>query len=173
MIENEKLSSIGPMISRLRSEFWVPFVERVLDLLIENGRLAQPPGGKLDYKIVYTSRIDAQLAAINATESIRAINEAAQLLGLAQDSPDLPRVVKLTEAAQQLLEDRNLPQEFIVSDRERKAMDVADAQAAQAEQAQAMTQQLAGGMDPNKAPEDGSMMQQLNDSAPLPQAPTV
>ena len=172
MLENEKLSSIGPMVSRLRSEFWVPFIERVLDLLIENGRITPPPGD-VEYKIVYTSRIDAQLAAINATETIRAINEASQLLALALENPQLEKVVHLIDAARELLEDRNLPLHLIVSKRERKAMDEADAEAAKdAKQAEAM-QQLAGGLDPNKAPEEGSVMQKLESSVPMPSAPRV
>ena len=172
MLENEKLSSIGPMVSRLRSEFWVPFIERVLDLLIENGRLSPPPGD-MEYKIVYTSRIDAQLAAINATETIRAINEAAQLLMLAAEAPELEKIVKLRDAARELLEDRNLPLHLVVTKRESDAMDQADAAAAQqAKQAEAMSQ-LAGGLDPNKAPEEGSVMEQLNQSIPMPQAPRV
>jgi hypothetical protein len=172
MIENEKLSSIGPMVSRLRSEFWVPFIERVLDLLIENGRITEPPGD-VDYKIVYTSRIDAQLAAINATETIRAINEAAQLLELSAKAPELEKIVHLRDAARELLENRNLPLHLIVSKRERDEMDKADVMAAEQANQKEQMSQLAGGLDPNKAPEDGSVMQQLNSSVPMPGAPRM
>jgi hypothetical protein len=171
MIENEKLSSIGPMVSRLRSEFWVPAIERILDLLIEKGVIGPPPGQGVDYKIVYTSRIDAQLAAINATETIRAINEAAQLLALKQQAPELDYVVKLEDAARKLLEDRNLSQDLIVSAMESAEMKAADMQAQQQAKAEEMMGQMAGKMNPNEAPEDGSVMQQLNDSAPIPGMP--
>ncbi|GAG18911.1 unnamed protein product, partial [marine sediment metagenome] len=42
---DEKLASIGPMISNLRSEFWSPMIDRVLDLLIEAEEIEAPGAG--------------------------------------------------------------------------------------------------------------------------------
>jgi hypothetical protein len=162
-LSEEKLSSIGPMISRLQSECFAPLIERVVALLVDNGMIEQPPAslaGK-SFRVVYTSRIDSKLAAIEVGQFLQAATEVGQLLQMEGNLPRLSRVLKVTEAAIDILERRNVKHDLIVPDRERKKMDQADVTAMQAAKEQEALAQHVGKIDPGKAPEKGSMIDQM------------
>ena len=166
-ITEEKLSSIGPMVSRLRSECWSPMIERIIQLLIDNGQIPVPPGEmESNFRVVYTSRIDSQLASIRANETLRAANEAAGLLALKAQSPELATVVRLEDAAERLLKDRNLDRDFLITKRERESIQEAQAAAMQAEKEQQQAAAQIAPIDPNKAPQPGSIVDQLNNLGP-------
>lgn len=162
-LTNEKFSSIGPMISRLQSECFAPLVERVVDLLIEHGHVEPPPviEGSADYRIVYTSRIDSKLAAVEVQQTIRAAAEAQSLLALGAETPDMATVMKLEDAAQSVLERRNVDARFIVKKRDREEMQAAAAEAMQEAQQQEALQNSMKPVDPMKAPEAGSAADEM------------
>jgi hypothetical protein len=163
-IAEEKLSSIGPMVSRLQSECFAPLIERVVDILMEAGVIDPAPesiAGK-GFRVVYTSRIDSKLAAIEVGQFLRAAGEVHNLTMLAAETQGrMDKVLKVQESAIDILERRNVRHDLIVSDRERKKMEEAEAQAmAEAKQQEALAQH-AGKVDPMKRPEDGSMAAEM------------
>lgn len=162
-LTNEKFSSIGPMVSRLQSECFAPLVERVVDLLIEHGHVEPPPviEGSPDYRIVYTSRIDSKLAAIEVQQTLRAAQEAQMLLAMETETPGMPMVMNIEDAAQSVLERRNVDARFIVKRRDREEMKLAQAEAqAEAMQNEQM-QKMMKPIDPMKAPDDGSVADEM------------
>jgi hypothetical protein len=166
-ITEEKLSSIGPMVSRLRSECWSPMIERIIGLMVENGIIPIPPvDDASSFRVVYTSRIDSQLASIRANETLRAANEAAGLLALKGQSPELASVVRLEDAAERLLKDRNLDRDFLISKRERQEIQQAAMAAEDERRQQEMLNKQVAQIDPNRAPQPGSIADQLNDLGP-------
>lgn len=158
-ISEEKVSSIGPMVSRLHSECFSPLIERVTDILLDAGLIDSPPAslqGK-GFRVVYTSRIDSKLASIEVGQLLRATSEVASLLDIEAKAPRIARVMDVTNAAVDVLERRNVDMRLIVSDQKRRKMDQAEAEAAQAIQKQQAMAQHLGKLDPNKAPEEGSV----------------
>lgn len=170
-IAEEKLSSIGPMISRLQSECFAPLIERVVDLLIEHGIIDSPPPSLANkaFRVVYTSRIDSKLASIEVGQFLRAASEVSSLLEMEGNFPRLARVLETTEAAIDILERRNVDMKLIVSERKRKKMDEAEAAAMDAAKKQEGLAQHLGKLDPNKAPEEGSMAEAIAKQGGVPQ----
>lgn len=166
-IAEEKLSSIGPMISRLQSECFAPLIERVVDILMDQGIIDPAPesiAGK-GFRVVYTSRVDSKLASIEVGQFLRAATEVGSLMELEANFPRLARVLKTTESAIDILERRNVNMDLIVPERERKKMDEAEAQAMQQAKEQELMAQHGGKVDPMKAPEEGSMADAMQQGA--------
>jgi len=162
-LSEEKLSSIGPMVSRLQSECFAPMIERVVDLLIESEVIDPPPPNLAGegFRIVYTSRVDSKLAAIEVNQMLRAAQEASTLLAMDAENPQFSRVFKAEEGAINILERRNVNMDLIPTKNDRRKMDQADAEAmAQAKQQEAIAQHV-GKIDPGKRPEDGSPIDEL------------
>lgn len=162
-IAEEKLSSIGPMVSRLQSECFAPMIERIVDLLIEHGSINQPPeqiAGK-PFRVVYTSRIDSKLASIEVGQTLRAASEVASLVEMETAFPRIGRVLDITKTAVDVLERRNVDMKLIVTEQNRSSMDKAEAQAAQEAQKREAMAQSVGKIDPNKEPEEGSFAKSM------------
>jgi len=162
-LSEEKLSTIAPIVSRLQSEFWSPMIERIVDLLIDAGVIEQPPesiAGK-GFRVVYTSRIDTKLAAIEVNKTLQASSEAQRLIAMELETPTITDVIKIYDAAQDVLEKRNFNLDFVVrkSDRE-KLQKARDAAMARQEQSEAM-QKMAGPVNLLKKPEPGSPLQKM------------
>lgn len=163
-IAEEKLSSIGPMISRLQSECFAPMIERIVDLLIESGVVDPPPPALAGegFRIVYTSRVDSKLAAIEVNQMLRAAQEASTLLAMDTENPRFSRVFRAEEGAINILERRNVDMDLIPSKHDRRKMDEADANAMAAAQQREAVEKHVGKLDPNKRPEPGSMVDELS-----------
>lgn len=162
-ISQEKLSSIGPMVSRLQSECFSPLIERVVDLLIENQIITPPPASIAGqgFRVIYTSRIDSKLSAIEVNQTLQAASEAQALLKMEMETPELSDVFAVKDAAQNILEKRNVDMKLIPSKIQRKkkeqARDAALAEREKQEDAQSMLKQV----DPMKRPELGSPVEQM------------
>ena len=160
-LQAEQFASIGPMISRLRSEFWSPMIHRVLDLLIEAGVIEAPDetvaGG--NFEVSYISQLDTKLSLMDQQKTMQAIQSIVMLLTVARENPELARIVKVEDMAVEFAEAHNINFEHIVTDYERDEMDAMAAQAAQQQQAQQqqmIDQEALAPIDPTKKPEEGS-----------------
>ena len=131
-ISQEKLSSIGPMVSRLQSECFSPLIERVVDLLIEAEVITPPPASIAGqgFRVIYTSRIDSKLATIEVNQTLQAVSEAQALLKMEMETPELDDVFTVKDAAQSVLEKRNVNMKLIVPKIERKKKEQARNEAA-------------------------------------------
>jgi hypothetical protein len=170
-ISEEKLSSISPMVSRLQSECFTSLIERVVDILVTNGIIPEPPAtlaGK-DFRVVYTSRIDSKLAAIQVNETLRAYDEITTVREMVLRSEGaIERNADIDTTCQRILEKRNIDMDLILSKRDRQKMDVAAQQQMEREKQEAMSSQHTGKIDPMKKPEEGSMASQMADETVPP-----
>jgi len=160
-LQAEQFASIGPMISRLRSEFWSPMIHRVLDLLIEAGEIEAPDAdiGGGDFEVSYISQLDTKLELMDQQKTMQAVQSIVMLLTVARENPELNRVLKVENMAVEFAEAHNIDFNNIVSDYEREAMDKAAAEMAQAQaaqQQQALDQEAVAPVDVTKKPEEGS-----------------
>lgn len=161
-IEGEKFAAIGPMIARLRSEFWGPMIDCLLELLITAGEIKIPEGMQMGaYEVNYISQLDTKLGLMDHQKTMQAVTAITSLLAAATDVPALNQVLKVVPMAVKIAEDLNVDFENIVSDEERKKMDAqsqAAAEEAAAMQKQELDQKAVAPVDTSKAPEDGSPM---------------
>ena len=160
-LQAEQFASIGPMISRLRSEFWSPMIHRVLDLLIEAGVIEAPDetvaGG--NFEVSYISQLDTKLELMDQRKTMQAIQSIVMLLTAARENPELARIIKVEMMAVDFAKAHNINYEHIVSDYERDEMNQAAAAMAQqqaAQQQQMIDQEGVKPIDPTKKPEEGS-----------------
>lgn len=167
-LSSEKFASVGPIIARLRTEFWSPMIERVIDLLVDAGEIPQPPVeffGK-DYNIDYISQIDTRLELLDGQKTLLALQGANQILAAAEANPALKRVFKAEQAAVDYLKAHNIDMDHVVSDAERDDMDQAEAQMQefmqQKQNAETALDKI-GQVDPNKAPEEGSIAEAVSE----------
>lgn len=162
-MSEEKLSTIAPIISRLQSEFWTPIVERGVDLLIDAGVIDLPPPSIAEegFRVAYTSRIDSKLAVIEVNKLLQAATEAQRLILMEQETPEITDVLNVKEAAQDILEKRNVDVDLIVRESERKKkIKVRNDSMAQAEQFENM-RNMSKPVDLSKAPEPGSPIEEM------------
>ena len=121
-LDEEKLASIGPMVTRLQAECFSTMIERCVDLLIFYGVIEPPPLEAADYRVVYTSRIDSKLSLVQNQMTISAAQNAAQLLALGAQVPEMGTVMNLTGAAAEILEKAHINPELIIDAQEREAI---------------------------------------------------
>ena len=174
-LEAEKFASIGPMIARLRSEFWSPMIDTILELLIHAGEIVIPEGLNLGagYEVNYISQLDTKLGVMDHQKTMHAVQSISGLLQAATEIPELNKVLKVIPMSVAAAEALNVDYEFIVTDEERAQMDAhvqAAAQQQAAMQRQELDQKAVAPVDPSKAPEDGSpmaaQMAQVEENAP-------
>lgn len=158
-ISREKLSTLGPIVSRFHSEGAAVIVKRIIDILIYDAGLLEPL--PIDFKVSYTSRIDSLMAAIEADNVLQGAAEAAQLIELDANLPKLKHVFKSEEAAISILERRNVDLKFIPTKHERAKIMQAENAATEAAQVQEVMKEHVGKVDPNKAPDPGSAAESL------------
>lgn len=129
-LTNEKISTIAPMINRLRSEYWAPMIKRVIVLLMQNGLIPEAPvdWDAGDVEISYTSRIDAQFDAILASREVQALQEAAAVMQMGEQVPGMNKVAKLRETAVAILKARNFDMDRILDDDEASQLEELEAQ---------------------------------------------
>lgn len=88
--QQKGLQQLGPLLSRLNSEFTGPLIDRVFDLMIENDLLPPPPadlaGVKL--KVDYVSPIAQAQKASDLESIIRSLQLASQAAGVQPDIMD-------------------------------------------------------------------------------------
>jgi hypothetical protein len=170
-LDEEKLSSIGPMVVRLQSECFGVMLERVVDLLIKAGKINPPPESVREkgFRVVYTSRVDSKLALVQNMQSMRSAQDAANLLALGQQVPSLNYVLRLEDQAAQMLERSHVHPTLIPTKEERDEMRQAEAEQAQQEQAAATEQAMVENIDPQKTAEPGSPIERLQRATQMPQ----
>lgn len=138
----EQMVLFSPIFARRVQEHINPLLERVVNIIIREGLVSQPPPevvNGLEYEIVYTSKI--ALALKNAqNQSVSTIMTLIQQLGALD--PTVTNIVKWQEAARLVIRNVGLPAFVIRSVAEADAMTKAQQQA-QAAQQQAETAQTA------------------------------
>lgn len=162
-LDEEKLSSIGPMVVRLQSECFSVMIERVVDLLMEYGMIDPPPESvnREGFRVVYTSRIDTKLAQVENMQFMRAVQDAANTLALGDQIPRLHRTVNLEEGVRAMLERSHINPGLIRSKVERQRMEREEAEAAAAAQAMEQERALVDKINPQAPIQEGSPLARL------------
>jgi hypothetical protein len=135
---DERLRLLGPMVARLQQEFLGPLIARSFRVLFENGLFppAPPELSGAGFRVEYLSPIALAQRASEAEGAFRLWAAAAQAEQL---QPGSSRVVNIGEGLRFLADRFGTPQKLLRSER-----DVAEAEAAQAEQAAMGIQQAQG-----------------------------
>nr|DAR29695.1 MAG TPA: head to tail connecting protein [Caudoviricetes sp.] len=156
---DEMIQGIAPVLANLHSEFFAPFIRRVILGLVERGKIVVPKlyrgkDGKMpDFEVVYNTRLDTKLKGVlnaNVVNFIRMVGELAVAMAnapLAAAYIDTDKVVKA------YARNNNVSNDALKSDDE-----IAEALQAMGQQQQ--QQQLLGMLDKvnlQKTPEEGSM----------------
>jgi hypothetical protein len=162
-IESEKFAAVGPMIARLRSEFWGTLINTILELLIHAGEIKIPEGMDMSsaYEVNYISQLDTRLGLMDHQKTMQAVTAISGLIAAATEVPEINKVLKVIPMAKAIAEDLNVDYDYIVTDEERAKMDAQAAAAAEeaaAMQKQELDQKAVAPVDTSKAPEDGSPM---------------
>lgn len=171
-MSSEKFSSIAPMITRLRNEFWGPMIERVVELLMDAGKIERPSpeiAGK-EFDINYVSQIDTRLEILDGQKAMLALQGASQILAAGMENPELNKIVKIEDMAKGHLTKHNVDYDYIVSDVEREEMrqaEQAQMQQAQMQEQQAQMSNNIAPVDMSKKPEDGSPIDQMQQAGVL------
>ena len=130
---------ISPITSRREKDFLSQTVERELDLLNKLGKLPQMPeelamllmNNQASLQIVYESPIHR---AQKASEGQAILNVLQSLAGVVQFDPRAKNTINGVRTLERLADVWGAPSKIFNSEEERKALDEADAQAAQAQQ---------------------------------------
>lgn len=158
----EKLSMFHPIFARMTTELLTPMLRRIFFLLMENGRLPQPPASTVQIdatgkpiglavpEVQYTSKIALAIKA----QQLNAFNSMLQVLsGVAQVDPSVMDVVNFEMACRDISRTLGLPNQWLKSVEEvaelREQRAAAQEQAAQMQQVQSIAGAVkdAGGID--------------------------
>ena len=165
---NEKIQAISPVVSRLQSEFMAPVIERTVRLLIENGRAPEIPEALLamseedggiggdEFKVEYTTRLDAKLSEIDTNSLMLAIQQAATILMSMQEAPELDVIVDKDVAIKLIFRNNNVDPDITRDASEIEEIRRANALMAEAAQKLEQMKGLVKPMDMGKAVEPGS-----------------
>lgn len=171
----QQISGMMPISSRLKSEFFEPYVIRVLDLVIERDaglppeeRMLPPPpegllrkDGSLLYTIGFNMRLDTKIKQVQNTALLTFLEQVGSVvLPAYAENPGLEALVPMRKALRYLAENNNVDSDLInTTAEEDKALKAQQEAAQQMQQAQIM-QQMMKPVDTAKAPEEGSPMKE-------------
>lgn len=161
--QGEKAQKINPVSNRLGDEFFSPSISRTLELLVTNQEIPAPPevlAGE-EFKVQYATRLTTMMKSIEVDSAMRSVAQASQLYLAKGETPELGYSINIDKLVKDLLDANNVNNDVIYSERETEEMqeEAADQQAQQ-QQAQMMSEQM-GKVDPNTAPEEGSIAQSM------------
>lgn len=155
---DEMIQGISPVLANLHSEFFSPFIKRVVNELFTMGKIKIPKeyttkDGKMpDFEVVYNTRLDTKLKGVlnaNIINFVRMVGELAVALAnapMAAAYLDVDKIVKL------YARNNNVSNDALRSDKEIK--EALEAQAQQQQQRQLMG--MVNKIDLQKTPERGS-----------------
>jgi len=108
----EKLRLMGPVLGRQHFELLKPLIERVFDILQEQGEFGEPPAELIDKKVdvQYTSAIARVQMASEIVNMQKAITALAPFAQFAPESLD---IINADNSVRVILEKSGVPQEMI------------------------------------------------------------
>lgn len=131
----EKGALLAPTMGRQQSEFLGPLIEREIDILARAGALPPMPDVMKEYggqvEIEYSSPLNR---AQRADEGVAIMNTLQAITPLAQIDPKVMMIFNPEMVARELADINGVPAKVLRSTEEIKAMEDAQAQAAQAQQ---------------------------------------
>src|SRR5262249_10565887 len=85
---------LGPVVSRLQSEFLSPMIQRVVNILLRSGSVPQPPPALQQRNVALELVFEGPLARVQRAANVEAINQFMSLIfPVAETMPDvLPRI---------------------------------------------------------------------------------
>ena len=158
----EKVQALVPIVNRLFDEFYSMVLIRTLHILIENGEIEDPPEENIkNLRVEYSTKLDQKLAILQDQQILQALTEVQGVIAGLTEMPGLDHYVHIDKIIKSLLRSKNINPDYIKTEDETE-----DSKAAEAEAKQQMMQQqqLADSIapvDPNKAPEEGSIADQM------------
>lgn len=159
----EKVQAITPVVNRLYDEFFEVTLTRTLQLLVANGVIAPYPEeivGK-DYTVEYTTKLDSMMKAIEVESAMRSLQQSVGIYEAAMNFPQIKSVIDVDRLVKNIYEANNVSNDVLYSEQETKKIQEEDQAAAQAQQEQAQMLEKMGQVDPMKAPEEGSLVQEM------------
>jgi hypothetical protein len=135
----EKIKLIAPNVARLQSDLLGPAAERVLGILIEQGKIEVPEKLKgQEIKVVYLSPMAQAQKANDAANIMQFLQDLSMI---AQVNPNVLDIVDFDKMADELADIRGIPERLLKSDEEVEGARQAKEQAMQAQQMLSMAQQ--------------------------------
>jgi len=151
--QGEKAAVLGATIGRLNNECLNPVIDRVFELLMNSGRLPEPPGILLEYSgqnidVEYLGPLAQAQRRLFRTQGISAaLEQATPVLQLQQTltgRADAADLIDFDETLREILDANGAPQKIILTEERLKALREAKAQAQ--EEAQ-QKQDMMGGIE--------------------------
>jgi len=161
-IRAERIQALLPIVNRLYDEFYSPLLKGVLMILIENGEIDEPPGIDIkNLRVEYSTKLDQKLKMQESNQILQGLMEVQQIYTQMMETTDLKHLVNVDEIARDLFRSKNISSKYIMSEDETEESRATEAEA----QKNAKTEQdildKVGQADPNKAPEPGSMIDEM------------
>jgi len=162
----EKIHLISPVIHPLKDSCFSPLFEIIAEDIMQHGLVDMVIPSELEgdeFRVKYTSRIDARVSGIETENLLFAIQEMAQVEKL-MEGPHTRSIMKIEEILRDIADKRNLEPDLTRTTKEyedelaRIAQNEANAMAAEADA------QAASKRNMNQAPEQGSETQVINDA---------
>lgn len=158
-ISDEKLQAFGSIIQNVE-EYHSAVIVRVVDLLEAEQKLSTPPEEIFDpsiTRIQFNSRMRSRLEIYQARQSVAVIGDMAQIADMVTNIPTIGDYIKMDKVFFKLMEAANIDPDIRCSEMEVEQAKKARMEAKQREQQMAMAAQVLGQIDPQKAPEAGSL----------------
>ena len=166
---DEMIQAVSPVLSNLQSEFFSPFIERVVLELFERGeiefskRYLSKDGKMPKFKIVYITRLDTKLKSVLSANIINFIRTVSEICIALANAPQVSAYVDFDKIIHTIASNNNVSDEILADE---KAVKEALEQMNQ----QAQMQQLSGLLDKinvQKTPEKNSIAEaMLNGNIP-------
>ena len=131
-------------------------------ILIENGEIEEPPGIDIrNLRVEYSTKLDQKLKMQESNQILQGLMEAQQIYTQMMETADLKHLVDVDEIVRDLFRSKNISSKYIKTEDE-----TADSRKLEAKAQATMKQQQelidkVGQADPLKAPEQGSMIDEL------------
>lgn len=170
---NEKIQSISPVVSRMQSELFEPLIERVVRLLVENGRGPKIPERLAmesdeergvtgsEFKVIYTTRLDSKLAEVDTSNLLQALQEVSMVMQNLQAIPELDIVLNKDAVVKMIMRNHNVDPDLTRSEKEIKDLRQEQAEAMRLQQQLQAVQSMIKPIDTQKASEEGSPAQNI------------
>lgn len=172
---DQQVTALLPGMTRLRGEFFEPYVVRVIDLILSRdeglppeARMLQPPprellreDGSFLYAVSFTMRIDDKIKAIQNQALLMFVEQATALKAAYEQNPKLSCLIPEEKALRHLAVNNNVDGDLVASDKEFEQAwtDYQNAMAEQQQQAQLA--QMVKPVDTQKGAEPGSPLEAI------------
>jgi len=135
---------LGPVVSRLQSEFLAPLLQRVLGIMARAGALPPPPAALQSINVGLELVFEGPLSRVQRSANVDAINQFMSLLfPIAEVSKDVLARIDPDAVVEELAQATALPPKILRSREAANAIRSAEAQAAAQQQALTNIQETA------------------------------